>query len=222
MWARKNIIMTRSERVRFGLPGGERVRGQRTLGQYRAIDLGIFAVLLAAFEFLLSRAGLIWFSDEAYVVSLTPLITALVMMRWGVWGAIHAALGGALFVLFYGGRGAGWQLYLVYGLGNLAGLAGLLLLWKPGWRTVQGSPWWTLGYGAAVLLGMQTGRMLLALLMGMRQGLEQYYLTEVITMLFTLVALWIMRRLDGMFENQRHYLRRVQQESLSKEEGGSE
>ena len=53
------------------------------------------------------------------------------------------------------------------------------------------------------------------------QGLAAYYLTEVVTMLFTLVALWIVRRLDGMFEYQRDYLRRVRQESLSEEEGGS-
>ena len=197
------------------------MRGQRTLGQYRAIDLGICAVLLAAFEFLLSRAGTAWFRQEAYVVSLTPLITAVVMMRWGPWGAIHAALGGALFVLFYGGRGAEWQLYAVYGIGNLAGLAGLILLRKPGRESVRRSAWLTLGYGALVLLAMQTGRMLVALLFGMRQGLAGYYLTEVVTMLFTLVALWIVRRLDGMFEYQPDYLRRVRQESVSEEEGGS-
>ena len=199
------------------------MRGQRTLGQYRAIDLCIFAALLAAFEFLLSRAGLVWYAREAYVVSLAPLITAIVMMRWGAWGAVHAALGGVLWILFYGGESPAWQLYLIYGLGNLGGLAGLILLKKPGWERIRSDALRTLGYGAVVLLGMFTGRAALAAAMGLpASAIPQYYLPEIVTVLFTLVALWIVRRLDGVFENQRHYLRRVHQEMQSEEEGGSE
>ena len=206
------------------LPGGERLRRQRSVAQYRAIDLGIFALLLALFEFILCKAGTVWYSREAYVISLTPLFTAVVMMRWGVWGAIHAVLGGALWVFFYGtGLGAGWEHYLIYGLGNLGGLAGLLMLKKPGWQRVREKPLLTLAYGAAVTLGAYTGRALIALILGAPpKTLILYYTPEVITLLFTLVALWIVRRLDGLFENQHHYLKRIHQEMQSEEEGRSE
>lgn len=196
------------------------MRGQRSLGQYRAIDLAIFAALLAAFEFLLSKAGTVWFSAQAYVVSLAPLLTAVVMMRWGAWGAIHAALGGVLTALLYGGDALNC---LVYGGGNLFGLVGLILLKKPGWRKIQGSAAWTLAYGAAVTLGMQTGRGLISFLLdGQTSSLLLAYTADVVTTLFTLVALWVVRRLDGVFENQKHYIRRVHKEILSEGEGGSE
>ncbi len=200
------------------------MRRQRSVAQYRAIDLGIFAALLALFEFILCKAGTVWYSREAYVISLTPLFTAVVMMRWGVWGGIHAVLGGVLWVLFYGtGLGAGWEHYLIYGLGNLGGLAGLILLKKPGWKPVRDSAWLTLAYGAVVLAGAMTGRALIALMLGgSPKTIILYYTPEVVTALFTLVGLWIVRRLDGMFENQLHYLKRVHREMQSEEEGGSE
>ena len=206
----------------FMPPGGERLRGQRTVGQYRAIDLGIFAALLVLMEFLLCKAGTIWFRQEAYVVSLTALITAIVMMRWDLWGAIHAVLGGLAVCLFYK-RDASWQMVAVYAVGNLGGLAGLILLKAPGWEKVSGDAGWTLFYGALVLAGMQTGRGLLSLVFGgSPAALPAYYTTEIVTLLFTLVALWIVRRLDGLFENQHHYLRRIHQEMQSEEEGRSE
>ncbi|MBR5345836.1 MAG: hypothetical protein IK127_08455 [Clostridia bacterium] len=200
------------------------MRRQRTVAQYRAIDLVIFAALLALFEFVLCKAGTVWYSREAYVISLTPLFTAVVMMRWGVWGGIHALLGGVLWVVFYGmSLGAGWENYLIYGIGNLGGLAGLAMLKKPSWKAVRDSAWLTLAYGAVVLLGMMTGRALIAWILGaLPKTLILFYTPEVVTALFTLVALWIVRRLDGMFENQLHYLKRVHREMQSEEEGGSE
>ncbi len=198
------------------------MRGQRTVGQYRAIDLGIFAALLVLMEFLLSRAGMAWFRREAYVVSVTALITAVVMMRWGAWGTLHAVLGGLAWCLFYA-KGAPWYFYVTYAAGNLFGLAGLILLKVPGREKIAADPWRTLGYGAAVVLGMQTGRALLSLCFGGDPaGLPLYYTTDVVTLLFTLVALWIVRRLDGVFEYQLHYLARVRREAQSEEEGGSQ
>ena len=56
--------------------------------------------------------------------------------------------------------------------------------------------------------------MLLSLLLGADvASLPRFFTTEVITDLFTLVVLWIVRRLDGMLEDQRHYLRRVREEA---------
>ena len=72
------------------------------------------------------------------------------------------------------------------------------------------------------MLGMLTGRALIALIFSAPlKTLILYYTPEVITLLFTLVALWIVRRLDGLFENQIHYLKRIHREMQSEEEGRS-
>ena len=77
----------------------------------------------------------------------------------------------------------------------------------------------TLVFGAAVLLLMQLGRAAVALLLGnpLTAALG-FFTTEAVTLLFTLLILWIVRRLDGVFENQDHYLLRLRAEE-EKERG---
>ena len=187
------------------------MRPQRTIGQYRAVDLAMFAIMLAVFESLVAVAARRWFPNEPYTVSMTPAITAIVLMRWGPWAAIHAVFGG--IVLCAGSRASLVQ-YAVYVLGNCFSLLVLPALSR--WRKEEGL--WresvkALTYGISVLLLMQAGRALVSLMTG--SGLENvpgFFTTEVITDLFTLVILWIARRLDGLLEDQRHYLRRLREQ----------
>ena len=132
------------------------------------------------------------------------------LVRWGAWAGIHAALGGLVFCLL---SHAAPAQFLVYILGNCFSLLCLPALQK--WRKEEGL--WrdsmkVLTFGLAVLLLMQTGRGLISLLCGAPLAdFPGFFTTEVITDLFTLVVLWITRRLDGVLEDQRHYLRRVQE-----------
>ena len=71
------------------------------------------------------------------------------------------------------------------------------------------------------LLLQQTGRVLISLCLG--AGLPEalcFYTTDVLSMLFTLVILWIVKRLDGVLENQTCYLARIGRESRETDEGG--
>ena len=77
--------------------GGNTVQTRRTLGQYRIIDLSIFAVIMMLTETLIIRAATEWFSAAAWTVSVVPAVTAIVMVRWGPWCALHAVLGGLVF-----------------------------------------------------------------------------------------------------------------------------
>ena len=72
---------------------------RRTAEQYRAIDLSLFALMLMVFETVIVRAATGWFPAEAWTVSVVPAVTVIVMVRWGPWCAIHAALGGVVTVL---------------------------------------------------------------------------------------------------------------------------
>ena len=67
--------------------------------QYRGIDLTLFALILCVTEMLIVNAARFWFADQLYTVSAVAAVTAIVLMRWGPWAAIHAVLGGLVFCL---------------------------------------------------------------------------------------------------------------------------
>lgn len=183
----------------------------RSLGQYRALDLGLFCLMLLIFEYLVMTASTRWFPAQPYTVSLIPLLFTVVLVRWGVWAALPGLLGGLWFCYL---SGAEPSRYAVFCIGNLLPL--LLIPFLASWRKEKGSFSGSLpavGLGVAVLLLMQGGRALVSLLFGADPALlPGFFTTEVVTDLFTLVVLWILRRLDGMLEDQRHYLQRLREE----------
>ena len=64
-----------------------------------------------------------------------------------------------------------------------------------------------------VQLLMQAGRAAVALVLG--AGLENvagFFTTDSLSLLFTFVIIWIARKLDGVYEDQKHYLLRVHAE----------
>ncbi len=194
------------------------MKGQRTANGYRWIDLALFAVILAVFETIVVSAATRWFPSEPYTVSVVPAVVAIVLIRWGPWAAIHAALGALVFCRAGGGEGSQ---YVIYGAGNLFSLLALLVVKAlGGWEKVRDDALKTLLYGLCVILLMQLGRALVSLLFGAGMGdALRFFTTDVISVLFTLVILWIVRRLDGMLEEQHHYLVRVKREQ-EEERGG--
>jgi len=183
---------------------------QLTFQQYRGIDLTILFAVLAVSQFLIVKASTAWFSDQLYVVSPVAAVTALVMMRWGVWAGIHAFLGGILFTAFSGGT---WQHYLIYGIGNLVSLAALPLLKAVGKEKLRKDLILSLTFALAVQLLMQLGRAALAKLLGY-SWMEAlgFITTDILSVLFTMVIVGVVRRIDGLFEDQKTYLLRIQKE----------
>ena len=197
--------------------GGECLNRQRTVAQYRAIDLFLFAAMLAVFEYAVTVAATRWFPRQAYTVSLTPVITAIVMMRWGPWAAIHAALGG---VVFCAASGATLRQYIIYIAGNLLGLTALVYRRARGPENIRQDALRSMFFGLMTALLMQAGRAIVAIIMGVApESALGFVTTDAITLLLTVVIMWIVRRLDGVFEEQTHYLRRVQEEARQ-ERGG--
>ena len=182
--------------------------------QYRAIDLALFAAMLCVSEWLLVTAATRWFPDQLYTVSLVGALTAIVMLRWGPWAAIHAALGGLVFAV--ASHGSGKQL-LIYAGGNLLSLLMLLPLRRLGGEKIRSDGFLSVCFGLAALLLMQLGRMLLAMAFGAspRNALG-FFTTDTLSLLFTGLILWIARRADGILEDQKHYLLRIHKE----EKGG--
>ncbi len=187
------------------------MNGRMSVARYRTVDLCLFALMLFVFESVIIAAASRWFPGSPYTVSLTPAITAIVLVRWGPWAGIHAVLG-ALVLCFE--SAASPVQYAVYGLGNLLALAVLpcFRFWG-GVQEANRTSGRTVVLGLAVLLLTQAGRALIALVGGAAlPAAAGFFTTEVITDLFTLILLWIVRRLDGILEDQRHYLQRIREE----------
>lgn len=183
--------------------------------QYRGIDLTLFAVILCFSEMLIVNAARFWFAEQLYTVSAVAAVTAIVLMRWGPWAGIHAVLGGLVFSM--ASRGSAQQT-LIYCAGNLLAMAALLPLRLLGAERIRKDGFLSVCFGLLVLLLMQLGRAVMALMLGAGfSACLGFFTTDALSLLFTGVIIWIARRLDGIFENQKHYLLRIHKEE---EKGG--
>ena len=89
-----------------------------------------------------------------------------------------------------------------------------------GAEKIRGDAFLTVVFGLIAALLMQLGRAAVSLLFGAAPVEAAGFLTtDVITLLFTAVIVWIARHLDGVFEDQKHYLTRVSEER-EREKGG--
>ena len=187
---------------------------QISFQQYRRIDLILFAVILWITETLIVTAATHWFADQLYTVSVVGALTAIMLMRWGPYAAIHAVLGGLVFSLL--SHGSAKQI-LIYCVGNLFSLAALLPLRRLGKEHVRSDSFLSVGFGLLTLLLMQLGRALMALLTGTTfLTCLGFFTTDALSLLFTAVIVWIARRLDGVFEDQKHYLLRIHKQEEDK------
>lgn len=185
------------------------MKRQRTWKEYRAIDLAMMGLALAVFEFLIVRAANWWFPGQPFTVSLAAAIASIVYMRWGFWGAIHAVEAGLVFCFF---SGATPRQYVIYCVGNLFSVLAVLLLRRVGKERVRTGPL-SLIFPLLVQVLMQAGRALTALALGSGPAsVVGFFTTDSLSLLFTFVIIWIARKLDGVYEDQKNYLLRVHAE----------
>ena len=183
--------------------------------QYRAIDLTIMGVILFFSEFLTATAASRWFPDQLYALSPTIAVVCLVMMRWNGYAAIHAVIGGLIFSL---ASGAGEKQIIVYCVGNCFSLLALTLFKVMGKEKIRSKFYYTLLFVLAAFLGAELGRWIISLIFG--EGLASivtFLLSDLITFVFTAVVVLITRRIDGLFEDQRSYLIRTEEERRREE-----
>lgn len=183
---------------------------QLSFSQYRTIDLTILMVVQAISQTVIHFAATVLYADQLYVVSPIAAVVALVMMRWSGYAAIHAALGGVLYALIAGGS---WQHVLIYGAGNLLSMAALLMLRWLGKERIRNDALLTILFAFCTQLLMQLGRSAIAALLGYPAGICLGFITtDMLSGLFSVVIVWSIRRVEGLFEDQKHYLLRVQRE----------
>lgn len=183
---------------------------QISFSQYRGIDLTIMAVLMVISQAAISIASVTIYADQLYVVSTVGAVVALVLMRWNGWSAIHAVLGGMVVAALSGGN---VQQYLIYCVGNLFSLFALALLKHPGKERIRQDGLAAMLFAACVQVLMQLGRGAVALVFGYSlSACLGFITTDALSILFTACVIWVCRRIEGLFEDQKKYLLRVQKE----------
>ncbi len=183
---------------------------QITFRQYRAIDLTLLAVILAITQAVISITASTIFADQLYVVSTVASVTALVMMRWNGYAAVHAVLGGVLYAALAGGD---WQHYVIYGVGNLLSLLSLVLFKLLGKEKIRKDVLLSILFAICTQLFMQLGRAGIAFLFGHEAAIcLRFITTDALSILFTVCVVWVVRRIEGLFEDQKNYLLRIERE----------
>ena len=182
---------------------------QISLAQYRAIDLSILTGLMAASQVVIHLAVSRFYAEETgYIVSPVAAVAAIIMMRWSLWAAIPAFLGGVILPALSGGTA---EQMLIYSVGNLLSMLAFLILKLAGKERIRGNAVLSLVFAAMVQLLMQLGRAAVAALLGHPLlACWDFITTDAMSILFTLVIIWIVRRVEGLFEDQKHYLLRIQ------------
>ena len=196
------------------------MKHQITFRQYRMMDVCIFTALLCACETLVTLGATRWFPQEPWTLSLTPAVTAIVMVRWGGFAAIHACLGAFVFCL---ASGAALSQYVIYCVGNLAALALTQFLYRLGWKRLHDQVLLAVLHGLLTALLMQLGRALVALVLGTPIALcAGFFTTDVLSALFAALLVCLSRGLNGMLEEQKHYLRRIAEEMEREQAAGDD
>ena len=172
-------------------------------------------MLVTVFETITTTATAKWFAAQPVAISISLAIVCVVMMRWGWRAALPAVAGGFVFCI---ASGATIEQYVIYCIGNVFALSALGIVRAFGKETVRKSVPKLLLFGFTAYLGMATGRWLMSLFFGGDlTALLVYVTTDVISLLFAEIILLILRNTDGMIEDQKVYLLRLDKERREEE-----
>ncbi len=182
-----------------------------SLKRYMCIDLSMLGAILCGLE-ILNSAALRFFPGEVFTLSVVLPVTLIVMMRWGAYGLFHAVLGGLVYCICNRG---GLHTYLIYMLGNACIAATLIWFRKIGKEAVRQSALNTVLFALTGYLAMNMGRAAVASALegiSVLPLLIRYLSVDTLSTVIGIVAVLVARRQNGLFEDQRQYLLRIQEE----------
>ena len=181
-----------------------------TFKQYRTANIILLTLIFVIAESAVTLGANLWFRELPYVLSLAVLFVSLEMMRWHGYAAVAAL---AMGLAFCAASGAAPTQYLIYCVGNLFMLFGLFFLKKAGRDKVRESALLSIGYVLIVFLLAQLGRWIVSLFFGADlRMLVQFVTTDALSALFAVIAVLIVRNIEGVFEDQKSYLLRLEAE----------
>lgn len=181
-----------------------------TFKEYKRLDLGIWLLMIVIFEGIATLASNSWFAAQPVSISITISIVSAVMMRWSWYAAMHAIAGGFAFCL---ASGATVEQYAIYCIGNLGALVSMILIHFWGKERIRLDNVKRTLLVIAAYTGAVFGRWGVSLIFdGSIETLKVFMMTDIVSLLFAVVVIHLLARLDGMIEDQKHYLLRIARE----------
>lgn len=172
--------------------------------QYRSIDLILFVIMYGVCEYLTIKAATVWF-DEPYCISIMLPMLAIVMMRWDKYSIIHAVVYALLFVYFQSGS---ITQYFIYLIGNLGFMLLLLYVKKVTKEKIRATFFGSMSYLLIGFLLMEVFRGLASMLLAGKDAgvIFTFIMTDMLSLVFAILVIIIVRRIDGLFIDQKQYL----------------
>ena len=183
---------------------------QITFKQYRTIDVIILVALTIIFEAITTMATNKWFALQPVALSIGLAMVCVAMMRWWWQAAFLAFASGFTFCVLSGATG---EQFLAYCIGNIGALLGLVCFKVFGKEVVRSSIAKSLLFVTTAYAGMVLGRGIISVVFGDTWGaFVQFATKDSMTLVFAAVVIILFRKTDGLLEDQKAYLLRLDRE----------
>ena len=199
---------------------------QISFKQYRTNDIVILTIMTAFFESLLCIATNSWFVLQAMSVSITLAMTCIVAFRWGGFAVIPSFVGSMAYCITYNlisEKDLSGQQILTYCCGSVFCLIAIPLLIKLGKENVRKDFVKRSALAVIIYILIAVGRCLFALMFGENvEALSAYFTVDILSLLFAIVVLTVTKDLDGMLEDQKAYILRIDRERREEQEANTQ
>lgn len=181
-----------------------------TFNRYRLINIAVMTLMFSVAEVLIVLGARRWFPELPYTLSLNILFMSLEIMRWRSFGAVSAVAGGLVFCI---ASGASASQFAIYCIGNLLAMAVLLFVKAVGREKIRKDVLLSAAYVSITFIAACLGRYLVSLAFGADPVMiVQFVTTDLLSYVFALVAVLAVRNAEGIFEDQKDYLFRLDRE----------
>ncbi len=180
-----------------------------SLNLYRFLDIFIFSFIGLIFEYLAYKILSVY--DYPYFsISLIVLISSLIMMRWNKYSFIYPFISGIFYVFLNKGNIIN---YFIYGFGNMFILFNLLFLNKKR-KDIKNNSFINSFYITNSFLLVCFGRSIVSIFFenSFIDSFVSFLGTESLNFVFTLIILNIIRKIEGLYEDQVEYIKRIKLE----------
>ena len=189
---------------------------QITFNQYRKIDLFILCILTVIFEVIATLATNKWFFVQAMSISITLTMTCITMFRWGKYALLPSFLGALVYCILTGGTMAQ---FIAYCGGSLFCVVAFPLLLKFGLKETRLDFVKKTIFVIVTYISIVLGRWLLSLLFDFSfSSLIVFLTTDILSLLFAVIVVSIAKNVDGLIEDQKSYLIRLDEESKKEQQ----
>lgn len=192
---------------------------QLTFKQYRQIDLTILCLLTAVFEAIATYSSSYWLVFQAMTISVTLTLTCITMVRWNGYAIVPMFVGSFVYCLV---SGATLKQFFIYCFGSSFCLLSLLLFKKISKEKVRTSFAIRLFFVLSTYLFVAIGRWICSLPFEFSfNTIVAFIFTDILSLLFAVIVLTLAKNADGLIEDQKSYLLRIEKERIEEEKANS-